>query len=799
MRSKVLLLVAAMAFTFASNVADARPSNNDDAVSAKSNSLPRLSADGMQMLLKCDTERLTALVANGVKEQTPQTREMVNAVIKYNKALADNDDFVAAYWASIITSLLPGANPAEITGYMDKVLPLITYLMNNRVVPEMAKDLDKYTVDTVWRAPIDEMYYGLGDERNTYNPNGFSIEDILRHKVYGARPKHNQSYLWGMVTVGDKVYWCTNTNYLCVGGASSGLGSAVNPGEDLSAGYETKCWTCEFESGIYGKTVHAQIDPSYAEYSDTRIPRIYCYDTKTKVVEDITPSGGDYNYRLQDCQGLRSAGTHNGVVFFGGPSLYGSSAGTTVGASFFAYDADKQEFIGCSDMKNIEGMEGNQITDIRRWLSYRGVLYCGVRVTDSNGTDRGAILRWYGDKKNPWKFKIVGWTPNEAAELEVYNGRMYVGGWNTPALPVSVVVKGPVIPFNGLQPVNINDPEWQIVWSYSSYDKNYLTQNTTYTAGLKTWKGKLYWGMFAAAYTIPTLAAQMGYTDTSSPEALAFYLGNLRQTSFWRIDENDNIELLYGESQVPMWNKLTQFDQYGRPIGPDTWTFYNNPYTPKFGRAGYGELFTAYSWTMEEYHGDLYVGTMNMANLIGGVAGGDEGISSMARMLQLISGTTEDDYGFELLRWKDPEKAPEYITTNGFGNGTAYGIRNFTKAGGDLFVGSASPLNLELFGGCHLFKVNEKVDIATGINEATSSESSDILMKREAGQITFTTIAGDNLVSVKMYDASGVELKNVKANSHVAVVPTSDINADIIVVKIVSEKGEWTAKVRNIK
>ncbi|MBQ0115058.1 MAG: hypothetical protein KBT10_04220 [Bacteroidales bacterium] len=42
---------------------------------------------------------------------------------------------------------------------------------------------------------------------------------------------------------------------------------------------------------VYGQTVHAQVDPSYTQYSDSRIPHMYCYDTTTGVVEDITPDG----------------------------------------------------------------------------------------------------------------------------------------------------------------------------------------------------------------------------------------------------------------------------------------------------------------------------------------------------------------------------------------------------------------------------------------------------------------------------------------------------------------------------
>lgn len=368
-------------------------------------------------------------------------------------------------------------------------------------------------------------------------------------------------------------------------------------------------WVCECESGIYGQTVHGTIKPEYAQYSDTRIPRIYCYDITTGSVQDITPSGGDYDKLLQDCQGLRSAGYHNGVAFFGGPSLYGSTSGQTVGSSFFAYDTDAGKFIGCKALTDIDG---NAITDIRRWYVHNGVLYCGVRITDANGKDRGAVLRWYGDKTNPWQFKIVGWMANEAAELCVYNGYMYVGGWNTASLAVSTVVKGPKVPDNGLQPVDINATEWPIIWKYSDYDAHAIALRTTYTAGMQVWKNHLYWGTFNAVYVIPNIAAANRYTDMTSPEALCFYLGSVRQTSFWRLNTRDKVELLYGETELPVWDKPT--------TGKDTWTMKSTGWTPKFGRAGFGQPWTAYTWTMAEYSGDLFIGTMNAETLLKAVS-----------------------------------------------------------------------------------------------------------------------------------------------------------------------------------
>lgn len=770
-----------------------------------------------------ETEPLAKAIINYEPAALKSDFELLRDYLDWNKLINQGKLVEAKIKEDFLNKVDPtGEKRAIFQGYVTKVLPIYAMARAARLTPQMAPDAANFKVDTVWAAPVDEIYYGKGDPRNHYDAKtayGLSPEQIADGLAAGGRVKHNQSYLWGMVTVGKKVYWCTNTNYLCVGGPDGGLGKNGASG-DITMGYENDCWVCEHNSGQYGKEVHALVKPEYQQYSDTRIPRIYCYDTETNTVEDITPydKGEEYKAALDDCQGLRSAGSLDGVVFFGGPSLYGSSAGTTVGTQFFALDAETGKFIGC---KNLKDLDGNTITDIRRWYVHEGILYCGVRLTDKNGVDCGAVLRWYGDKKDPWQFKIVGWMDSEAAELCVFNGRMYVGGWNTNIIKTCTMIMGPEMPAGGLQPAEDSYAEakaagtlWEIIWRHTSYDKNQLTNNTTYTAGILPWKGKLYFGTFAAAYTIPAIAGRF-YTaeQQSSPEFLAFYLGSLRQTSFWSIDENNKVELLFGDPYVPYWKKFDKIevvkhpvtgqpilDANGniqtRPVGPDEWGWFVNGYTPKFGRAGYGQLFTAYSWTLEEYNGNLYVGTMNMENLIGGIAGTEgEGTNQMAGILKTAMGIDENNYGFELVRFTDPNIYPEYITTNGFGNGTAYGIRNFTKCGDDLYVGSASPLNLKEFGGCHLFKVTEQKDAAPEVlpTDVKEAKTPGIVFKRLDNSLIIASLNGENITNITMCDAAGRVLFQGNG-TNVVTIPTAGVTG-VVIVKTTTASGEWTNEI----
>lgn len=81
-------------------------------------------------------------------------------------------------------------------------------------------------------------------------------------------------------------------------------------------------------------------------------------------------------------------------------------------------------------------------------------------------------------------------------------------------------------------------------------------------------------------------------------------------------------------------------------------------WTPKFGRAGFGQPWTAYTWTMAEYSGDLFIGTMNAETLLKAVSVNPDSTQSQFAILQRLTGRKTGHEGFELLRMQDPETAP---------------------------------------------------------------------------------------------------------------------------------------------
>ena len=239
-------------------------------------------------------------------------------------------------------------NFMDLIEYVKKVYPLYVFQMQNRISPEL--DLNnQLAVDTIFQAPVDEAYYGLADPNNKYVPAGLSKEELEEMEQNGGIGKRNGSYVWGMGTYKDKLFWSTNNNYLCM----QGYGNFVQPGVGDNTPYENKCWACEYGQSAYAKEAYKEGDDN-SKYADIRPPRMYSYDTKSGIVTDITPSMDEYPI-LKNCQGLRSCGIHNGVVFFGGPGLYASDWDSKVSAAFVAYDADNDRILSANSMDDVDG------------------------------------------------------------------------------------------------------------------------------------------------------------------------------------------------------------------------------------------------------------------------------------------------------------------------------------------------------------------------------------------------------------------------------------------------------------
>lgn len=686
-------------------------------------------------------------------------------------------------------------NPADVYFTMTQLLPLYTYTTENRVTPRQA-DMTNVEVEEVFRAPADGAYFGYGDSRNYYKPYGLSAAEQEQVLKDGGKIKRSGSYVWGMTHHNGKLYWSTNTNYMCIPGYAT-----VASAGDMSwstKGTDNGCWECEYQKGARkGESVKlADGTTAYLGiYADIMVPRIFCYDPQTGVTEDITPKEGTEAYEvLRNCQGLRSAYTFKDIIFFGGPGLVGGTSTAATSSAFVAYDPATGEYIGSSDMSNIEGCK---VTNVRRWVEVDGVLYCGVGITDTKGVAKGAVLRWYGDRSNPFEFRIVAWTPCEAAEIEKHNGRLYVGGWPVTTLepngnqtyPYAEIYKSPIIPDGGFTPADAK--EWESIWRFQKY-----WDRSAYVSSLRSYNGKLYWGMFGSTFGGFYTAKRAYPNNPSSPQAIAYMLGNLSSTTVWRYnDRHNDIELLYGEEKVP--HNYSSLEKPYWDLKPNGMNL-----KPKWGRSGWGNLFTSYTWSLCKYKGQLMFGTMDMGDLIDAAMGSSsaEDAQTLSTVKQLLN-VNESEYGYELVALSDPEKEPKYMTSNGFGNPWAYGIRNLEVIGHDLYIGTANPFNIADKGGWQIMRMrdNDRLNISdddtpTGINNTAELPAANILMKRMEGHVVFYTANGEDIESVTVADVAGRQLVCEKGQNNVAYVFTNGMENSVVIATVKTKSGTWTTK-----
>lgn len=651
------------------------------------------------------------------------------------------------------------------------VYPLYVYQVENRIAPDKANNTG-IRIDTIFQAPVDEAFYGIGDSRNKYVPEGLSIAEQDKARSDSAILKRNGTYVWGMIPYNNKLYWSTNNNYLCM----QGYGNFVQPDKGDQA-YINKCWVCEYDKSIYGKETYPE-EPEKQIYSDIRPPHMYCYDPATGIVNDITPPINDYPL-LRNTQGLRSAGAHNGVVFFGGPGLYADNLEAKVSATFVAYDADAERVISTSDLGNVDGCT---VVNVRRWRVINDVLYVSVGILHpETGKKIGAVLRWYGDKNDPWNFHIVGLVNAEAAEIAFFNNRIYVGTWGA----VSGVSVSPKIPSGGLKPVSINSNYWRCVWTSEQIEPTVtLGRSLSAIAGFHEWKGHLYWGLFSPNFYLLSYAQKI-YGTVMSPEAVAYILGNWRTPSFLRIDKNDKCDLLYGEKENPK----PVYDLKGKIVD---WKLEKNGQTPFWGRGGFGNFWTIYIWALQEYNNNLYIGTMDCSQLFE-AAGGTIFSEEAAALLGSLFGLNHEKNGYELLRMTDENRTPKIISDNGLGNDSQYGVRNLEVLGDKLFLGSASMANLVPYGGWHVNSIHEH-NATTAIDQQELVKPG-IIMGKNDEYINFATVAGDNILSIEVFDASGRKLTSARPQKPVASIPLNEFSG-IAIVKITSASGSWTAKIK---
>jgi hypothetical protein len=526
-----------------------------------------------------------------------------------------------------------------------------------------------------------------------------------------AKPKVNQSYIWGLTESGDSLWWGTFANANCVTQAGS-VPATGNPNGAPNA-HLTASWVCEYYDSPYYPSPIAD-----ARIGDFRPPRAYQYSKTTRTTVDktprypvfVTPNNPEgIQLNLYTTRGIRSALSINGLIILAGPSL-----DPTRGLNVFAWDANTGAFLGARPLSGYN--------NIRQFLVVNGVAYTAVgknQCSDGACTPTiigGRILRMEptivpgctyspapGNPTPPPCFLLNGGTqiapapPTEVGSLDtvagaltLHNGRIYTVTWPSSDLPgvVSSLYQSPIVPAGGLTAAD--SATWTQRWKASDYEPDPNMAQFYAGGALASFDGYLWWGTLHIPMQ-PTLLLVKTYPPNSAQEALQDLAGTFRATVFFRGKDldtiNPQIDLMYGNEKLPVFTP---------PANglPQSWALQTNKMkNPKamWGSSGFGNPWNTYTWTASVWDGRLWVGTMDWSF---NAQQGATLVSALGMPVptELFTAAT---YGGDLFYFTSASKPAFPESTDGIDNPTSFGIRNqLPSANGNLFLGMANVASL---------------------------------------------------------------------------------------------------------
>lgn len=554
--------------------------------------------------------------------------------------------------SAVCVGLLATAAHAQTEPEMSKLGQFWTETYEQAVAPQANlvghPPFQRYEWKRIAKAQPDECYYGIGDPRNVQSfyanyPLDLSQVQIEQCELDGGQPKVNQAYVWGLTKTLGRVWWGTLANTHCLVFSSFyGPDSPFPP-------METDSFVCEMDAQKQG---------------DFRPPRIFVWDTITQTQTELTSAvltaGPADQQRLMSTIGLRSAGSFDGVVIFGGVGFGG--------VNMFAFDAQTMAYLGSETFEDFE--------NIRQWRVITNHLYVGVGVHGG-----GEVLRWTGDVTDPFSFEYVGHLQGDPAYITWHDGRIFATTWGGPPGTGGVLLyMSPLKGADGLLDESDADG-WQVVWKISDYE----VEPAAVQGGgaVKSFNGWLYWGTMDVPGT-GVYAFSRIYPD--EPLGIDTHLGTYRPITIFRGrnlgQPNQEIQLLYGSSLLPKYD-----------LAAHAWTLVPNNMggvAPRYGLAGFNNYFNNYTWWMEVYDDNLFVGTMDHLYLIADAIGSELPIKVPEKLQELAT----HFYGADLWRFPRGDHPAVPVNLAGMGNYSSYGIRTMVVGPYSLFLGMANPMNL---------------------------------------------------------------------------------------------------------
>ncbi len=537
-------------------------------------------------------------------------------------------------------------------------------------------------IERLTRASPDECFVGIGQD-NHY-PFDFSSQTCL-----GGVPKINESYVFALTKAGPELWFGTAPNMGCLV-----YGTIADQGFPLGLpAFGTDEWVCEYGESKFGRARNLP-DSS----GDWRPPSAYVYNTWSETTTRIA-----FDDPLkQETLGFRAAGYAKNVVLMAGPTITGvGGPDASPGVNMFAFRRDTKEYLGSKAYP--------QFSNIRKIIKVAGSLYTGVRLAPrenaaagSGATPAGAILRWTGGVKDPFRWELVGLVDGDPVEIARHRGRLFVSTWPNfdkvfaASYDYAGLWMSPLLRRNGLRFKHRN--KWKKVWSVKDYERDEVSARMYNGGALASFGGYLYWGTTHAPLSAGFAHTQFyGLLDPGNPDPLGdtikALLGSHRPISIFRGRffgrPFQQTEVLYGLKEMPTF--------VATPARKDKgfWVLLPNKMGPPvFGTAGFGNLFNTYTWTMAKSQNKLYVGSMDWSYMLAKV------------MLPVIFKDIIDpfpdiqlpgaDYGGDLMVFPSTYEPAQRLSTDGINNYGSYGIRTMVGTPGTLYLGMANAMNLLL-------------------------------------------------------------------------------------------------------
>lgn len=568
-------------------------------------------------------------------------------------------------------------------------------------------------VDVAAMARADECFYDIGSLDNYISSTELTDEENQTCIDNGGTPKRNIGYLWGITPTADTIWFGTAANIWPAGLGSmlANLTADRRLSFDRIPGFKTPNMVFELNESHF-------MDGEYGFFGDYRPPRVFDYNMLSGKLVDRTPD----EPLIPLTMGLRSAGNLNGVVILAGPVIRRPGVR---GINMFAFDAATKRFLGSKNIQDLTDTQGRVVAEgvsnIRKWLVIKGVLYTTVGTADG-----GRVLRWRGSVNDPFRFDVVGKLDDQGVGLVYHENRLFIFTWppssdpngfsldTDPSNVCDVMMTKEEIPEGGLT----EGTEFVSVWNVRNYEPDYATAASYGLGDAVSYDGWLYWGtmhvpLVAGFYHLKQYPRDL-LTVRDITRAL---LKTNRQSVIFRgrnfASGNPEIQLVYGDEFI------YQYQENAR-LSRDAWVAVpNNMHVkPLYGASGFGGnkgLF--YTWSMAVYNGQLFVGMLDQTfpedqdseivgtvyrvfnELIGMVPSAME---DTIREILVIPGV---EPGPSLYRFVDSHSPAIAETTNGFGNEGIYGFRNLVVAGGAMYAATASTYNLHPTGGWALYKL----------------------------------------------------------------------------------------------